>query len=310
MTLRIYTHPDCLAHDTGVEHVETPERLHVVLQALRSGCPQADWEQAPLAPREALLRVHAPELVAAVLDRDIDAIHWLDADTALSPGSALATRRAAGAALAATDWVLQGRDRRAFCAVRPPGHHATADTPMGFCLFNSIAVAAAHAMAVGGMKRIAIADFDAHHGNGTQAIFLRDPRVLFASSQQLPLYPDSGYAEETGIGNTVNAPLPPLSGSAQFRTTWQRQLLPRIDDFRPELLFISAGFDGHREDPLAHLLLQADDFAWVTAELVAIARRHAQGRVVSTLEGGYALDVLGSCALAHVTALDNPYSEF
>lgn len=305
-----WTHAACLDHDPGTEHPERPARLRAVLDALDRAYPDLDWREAPMARRGDLLRVHGDTLIDEVLAPVASGLQRLDPDTALSPGSARAALHAAGAGLAAVDAVMAGEAQTAFCAVRPPGHHATPDTAMGFCLFNSIAVAAAHAMAVGGMKRIAIADFDAHHGNGTQAIFLRDPRVLFASSHQLPLYPDSGYAEETGIGNTVNAPLPPLSGSAQFRSTWQRQLLPRIDDFRPELLFISAGFDGHHEDPLAQLLLQTDDFAWVTAELVAIARRHAQGRVVSTLEGGYALDVLGSCALAHVTALDNPYSEF
>lgn len=310
MSLRLYTHPECLAHDTGVDHAESPERLRAVLAALRAGCPDAEWCEAPLVSREALLAVHAPEAVAAILDREVDAIHWLDMDTALSPGSARAACRAAGAVVAATDWVLQGADRRAFCAVRPPGHHATADTPMGFCLFNNVAVAAAHALSEGGVKRLAIADFDVHHGNGTQAIFLRDLRVLFASSHQLPLYPETGHADDTGIGNTVNAPLPPFCGSAQFRSTWQHALLPQIDAFRPQLLFISAGFDGHRDDPLAQFLLEADDYAWLTAELVTIARRHAQGRVVSALEGGYAIEALSRCVAEHVAALDNPYSEF
>jgi acetoin utilization deacetylase AcuC-like enzyme len=235
----------------------------------------------------------------------------LDPDTALSPDSAEAALRAAGAAVAAVDAVmadvaLPGSLQRAFCAVRPPGHHATTDVAMGFCLFNNIAVAAAHAIAVHGLERVAIADFDVHHGNGTQAIFECDPRVLFLSSHQWPLYPGSGAADERGVGNILNAPLPPEAGSIAFRSTWATQLLPALDAFAPQLLLVSAGFDAHRRDPLAQLQLEADDYAWLTGELCVLANRHASGRVVSTLEGGYDLLALRECSVAHVGALLEP----
>jgi acetoin utilization deacetylase AcuC-like enzyme len=204
---------------------------------------------------------------------------------------------------AAVDAGLDGSAGRAFCAVRPPGHHATADQAMGFCLFNNIAVAAAHALAEHGLERVAIADFDVHHGNGTQDIFAHEPRVLFASSHQSPLYPGSGSADETGLGNLLNAPLPPGTGSQAFRRTWEDVLLPRLDAFRPQLLLVSAGFDAHRADPLAQLQLETDDYAWLTARLLEIARAHASGRIVSTLEGGYDLDALAASAAAHVSAL-------
>jgi acetoin utilization deacetylase AcuC-like enzyme len=227
----------------------------------------------------------------------------LDPDTVLSPASAEAALRAAGAAVAAVDDVLRGDARRAFCAVRPPGHHATSDTAMGFCLFNNLAVAAAQALSKHGLERVAIADFDVHHGNGSQAIFEAEPRVQFLSSHQLPLYPDSGRASEHGVGNIHNVPLPPGTGSAAFRAAWREQLLPALEAFRPQLLLVSAGFDAHWRDPLAQLQLDADDYAWVTAELVAIAGRHARGRVVSSLEGGYDLQALRECSVAHVQAL-------
>ncbi len=301
--VRVYSHSACLGHDTGDDHAEQPQRLRVVLDALRASGLALDWQEAPRAAHDDLLRVHDAALVERVLapPADVD-IHWLDADTALSPGSAEAALRAAGATLAALDWVLAGTDRRAFCAVRPPGHHAEAGIAMGFCLFNNIAIAAAHALDRG-VERIAIADFDVHHGNGTQAIFERDPRVLFVDSHQSPLYPGSGDAGETGVGNIVNAPYPPLTGSQALRTLWEDVLVPRIDAFRPQLVLVSAGFDAHREDPLAQGLLEAHDFAWLTERLAEVADRHAEGRMVSSLEGGYALGALAESALAHVTAL-------
>jgi acetoin utilization deacetylase AcuC-like enzyme len=308
--MRVYTHPACLAHDTGPGHPERPERLAVVVEALREAFPDAlDWREAPRATRAQLLRVHAPSLVELVLDTASDRTIALDPDTLLSPQSAEAALRAAGAAVAAVDGVmddgdaLDSGDRRAFCAVRPPGHHATRDTAMGFCLFNNVAVAAAHALAVHGLSRVAIADFDVHHGNGTQAIFAREPRVLFASSHQMPLYPDSGRPEERGVGNILNAPLAPGADGTAFRATWREVLLPALDAFAPELLFISAGFDAHARDPLAQLALAADDYAWITRELVAIAERRAHGRVVSLLEGGYDLQALRESSVAHVEAL-------
>ena len=302
--LRLYTHPACLAHDTGEGHPERPARLNAVLDALAARFPELVPRQAPRAERDALLRVHAPELLAAVLETQPGAdLHWLDPDTALSPGSAEAALRAAGAVVAATDWVMDGERRRAFCAVRPPGHHAEPATAMGFCLFDNVAVAAAHAFAAHGLQRIAIADFDVHHGNGTQAIFEREPRLLFVDSHQMPLYPGTGAASENGVGNIANAPYPPLSNGADVRALWQDALLPRLEAFAPQLLFVSAGFDAHRDDPLAQGLLDADDFAWITTRLAAVADRHAHGRIVSTLEGGYDLAALAASAIAHVGAL-------
>src|SRR4249919_381253 len=307
MPVAIYTHAACLAHDTGPDHAERPARLLTVTEALRTAFPgRLDWREAPRASRGDLLRVHAASLLHTVLETRPTQRVMLDPDTALSPASAEAALRAAGAAVAAVDAVLAGNGARAFCAVRPPGHHATADTTMGFCLFNNIAIAAAHAFAMHGLERVAIADFDVHHGNGTQAIFEHDPRVLFASSHQSPLYPDTGYANERGVGNILNAPLPPQAGGRAFRATWTNDLLPALDAFRPQLLLVSAGFDAHRRDPLAQLQLEAEDYAWLTAELRAIADRHAGGRIVSTLEGGYDLQALRESSVAHVGALLAP----
>ena len=301
--MQLWTHPACLLHDTGPGHAERPERLAAVLEALREAFPDMPWHEAPRATRGQLLCVHADSLLATVLDTHSPARVHLDPDTVLSPASAEAALRAAGAAVAATDAVLHGQTRRAFCAVRPPGHHATADVAMGFCLFNSIAVAAAHARDHGKLSRIAIADFDVHHGNGTQAIFEHDPQVLYLSSHQSPLYPDTGYADERGVGNVVNAPLRPASGSDAVRAAWRTTLLPALDAFRPQLVLVSAGFDAHWRDPLAQLQWQAEDYAWLTRELVAIADRHASGRLVSMLEGGYDLQALRECSVAHVAAL-------
>lgn len=301
--MRVYTHPACLLHDTGPNHAEQPARLRVVLDALQAAYPSLDWHEAPCATRGQLLRAHAPSLLDAVLDTRPQERIQLDPDTVLSPHSAEAGLRAAGAGVAAVDEVLGGQATRVFCAVRPPGHHATHDTAMGFCLFNSIAVAALHALEQHGLERVAIVDFDVHHGNGTQAIFEHDRRVLFASSHQMPLYPGTGDREETGEGNIVNAPLPPGAGSAQFRQAWSARLLPEVDAFRPQLLLVSAGFDAHRRDPLAQLQLESADFRWITDELVALANRHCGGRMVSMLEGGYDLEALAESSVAHLGAL-------
>ena len=303
--LRLYTHPACLQHDPGPAHPESPARLRAVLAALdRDRFAALDRIEAPRASREALTRVHTPAYVERIL-ASVPATGTLrlDEDTLMSPASAEAALRAAGALVAAVDAVMNDPASRAFCAVRPPGHHATTDQAMGFCLFNNVAVGAAHALAAHGLARVAIADFDVHHGNGTQDIFAAEPRVLFLSSHQSPLYPGSGSADETGAGNLVNAPLPADTGSQAFRQAWAEQLLPQLDAFAPQLLLISAGFDAHRADPLAQLQLEADDYAWLTARLVDIARTHARGRVVSTLEGGYDLDALAASAAAHVSAL-------
>ena len=301
--MRVYTHPACLAHDTGPDHAERPARLTAVVDALRRGLPALDWHEAPRATRGQLLRAHAPELLDAVLETHPAHRILLDPDTVLSPASAEAALRAAGAAVAAVDAVLTGKTRRAFCAVRPPGHHATGDVAMGFCLFNNIAVAALHALDKHGLERVAIVDFDVHHGNGTQAIFERDPRVLFASTHQWPLYPETGARNETGVGNIVNMPLPVEAEGVLFRRAWADVLLPAVDDFRPQLLLVSAGFDAHWRDPLAQLRLQAGDYTWISEELVALANRHCGGRMVSSLEGGYDLAALAESSVAHVGAL-------
>ena len=304
--LRLYTHPACLQHDPGPDHPERPARLAAVLQALdRDHFRALDRIEAPRATRQQLLRVHGTDHVERILGCTPAAGDScrLDPDTVMSSGSVEAALRAAGAVVAAVDMVLGGTSHRAFCAVRPPGHHATADQPMGFCLFNNIAVGAAHALAVHGLKRIAIADFDVHHGNGSQAIFEREPRVLFASSHQSPLYPDSGREDERGIGNIVNGTLSPSAGSHEFRELWNNVLLPRLDAFKPQLVLVSAGFDAHRSDPLADIRLGDEDYAWITDRLLDVAGRHAGGRLVSTLEGGYDLAALASSAHAHVQAL-------
>ncbi|MFZ5656244.1 MAG: histone deacetylase family protein [Pseudomonadota bacterium] len=299
----LFTHPACAAHVPPPGHAERPERLAAVVDAIRDTYPDLPWREAPVATRDQLARVHADALIRQVLDTPAEGTLQLDPDTFLSPGAAEAALRAAGAGLAAVDAVLGDQARRAFCAVRPPGHHATRDTAMGFCFFDSIAVAAAHALDVHGLSRVAIVDFDVHHGNGTQAIFEADPRVLFCSSHQMPLYPDTGFSQERGVGNVFNAPLPPGTSSEGFRAAWTDTLLPAIEAHRPQLLLISAGFDAHQRDPLAQLELEAVDYLWITGQLRDIARRHCDGRIVSMLEGGYDLQALAESAAAHVGAL-------
>ena len=303
--LRLYTHPACLAHDTGPGHPESPARLRAVLDALdHDRFSMLDRVEAPRATREQLLRVHAGAHVDAMLNGEPEqGTRRLDEDTVMSPGSAEAALRAAGACVAAVDAVMQGTAGHAFCAVRPPGHHATGARAMGFCLFNSVAVATAHALTEHRLKRVAIVDFDVHHGNGTQDIFAAEPRVQYLSSHQAPLYPDTGGADERGVGNIVNAPLPAGTGSADFRGTWNDVLLPRLASFKPQLLMISAGFDAHRLDPLADLMLESEDYAWLSRQLVDLARAHAKGRLVSCLEGGYDLAALRAGVSAHVAEL-------
>ena len=300
----LYTHATCLEHNPGAGHPECPERLHAVLQALAHDRFAAlDRIEAPRATREQLALAHASSQIDAVFAAaPSEGLHYLDADTGMSPASLDAALHAAGALIAAIDAVIDGKDTRAFCAVRPPGHHATAATAMGFCLFNNVAIAAAHAL-TRGIARVAVIDFDVHHGNGTQDIFWNDARVMYASTHQWPLYPGTGARAETGAGNIVNAPLPPGAGSAEFRAACEQIVLPALDAFRPELVLISAGFDAHRLDPLANLNLDAEDYRWITERLVAVAQRHAQGRVVSSLEGGYSLTALRESTAAHVSAL-------
>jgi len=300
----LYTHPSCLLHSAGPGHPESPSRLQAVLDALDDDMFRAlDRIEAPRATREQLALAHAPELIDLLFDNaPRDGFVRVDADTVMCPDSLEAALRAAGAVCAAVDAAIDGRCARAFCAVRPPGHHATRDAAMGFCLFNNVAVGAAQALARG-IERVAIVDFDVHHGNGTQDIFWNDARVLYASTHQSPLYPGTGARSETGAGNIVNAPLPPGSGSAEFRAACEQVVLPAVRTFAPQLLLISAGFDAHALDPLADLNLTARDYAWLTSELVDIAHKCASQRIVSSLEGGYSLTALRESAAAHVAAL-------
>jgi acetoin utilization deacetylase AcuC-like enzyme len=300
----LYTHPVCLRHSAGPGHPESPQRLAAVLEALHAADDLAlDWREAPRASREQLQRAHTPELVSQILDASIEHVLRIDADTVMCPDSPEAARRAAGAICAAIDAVMAGESKRAFCAVRPPGHHATRADAMGFCLFNSIAVGAAHALAVHALERVAIVDFDVHHGNGSQDIFWREPRVMYLSSHQSPLYPGTGEAAERGVGNVLNLPLPEGADGEDLREIWRAHGLPALHAFRPQLLLISAGFDGHRLDPLAGLNFEASDYAWLSHELAAVADRHSQGRLVSALEGGYSLTALRECSLAHLRGL-------
>ena len=299
----IYTHPACLGHDPGPEHPERPARLEAVLEGLRRFHGDLDWREAPLAKLGDLRRVHAEQLLREVMQSDFDGYRMLDPDTVMCGGSRAAALRAAGAAVAAVDAVMHGAVRTAFCAVRPPGHHATGDTAMGFCLLNNIAVAAAHACDKHGLERVAIVDFDVHHGNGTQAIFFEEPRVAYFSSHESGIYPNSGTPGERGVGTIFNTLLPPGTGGFRFRNVWADDMLPALERFKPQLVLISAGFDAHMRDPLADLMLETEDFAWLTRELRAIADRHASGRVVSVLEGGYDLEALRDCSVAHVSEL-------
>lgn len=305
MTFVILSHPDCLSHITPDGHPERVDRLHAVTEALAGEAfAAAKREDAPLVDDAAILRAHpASHLEMIKSSTPADGFKSLDPDTHMSPGTLAAARRAAGANVRAVDLVMKGEAKGAFCATRPPGHHAEKTTAMGFCFFANASIAALHAIEHHGISRVAIADFDVHHGNGTQDVFWDDPRVLFASSHQSPLYPGSGMEHETGAGNIHNATLPPMSGGPEFRLAWENKLLPMIDAHQPQLLIISAGFDAHARDPLANLNLTEDDFVWVTHALMDIADKHCGGRVVSTLEGGYDLTGLAEATAAHVKTL-------
>jgi acetoin utilization deacetylase AcuC-like enzyme len=305
MTTRLYTHPACLDHDPGQYHPESPARLRAVLDALEAPEFAAlDRREAPEAALDDIARVHPRRFVEAMLAAVPSSGHvGIDADTILSPLSGRAALRAAGAVVAAVDAVLAGEADNAFCAVRPPGHHAEPGRAMGFCLFNNVAIGALRARETHGLARVAVIDFDVHHGNGTQARFYNDASLFYASTHQSPLYPGTGSRRETGVGNIVNVPLPPMAGSREFRLAFTGEILPALDAFRPEMVLISAGFDAHRHDPLAQLMLDEQDYAWVTEQLLEVARQHAGSRVVSTLEGGYDLAALGASAAAHVRLL-------
>lgn len=305
MPLALISHPAGLDHLPPEGHPERPDRLRA-LEALlaRPEFAGLDRRQAARAD-DALLRLaHAPAYIAGIRDRaPATGTVQLDPDTWMSPGTLEAALRAAGGAAQAVDLVMTGPGRIAFSAQRPPGHHAEPDRAMGFCLFSNAAIAALHALSAHGLSRVAVADFDVHHGNGTQAVVWDDPRVAFASSHQMPLWPGSGAPDERGAGNVFNAPLPPGAGGPEFRRAWEEVLLPALDAHRPELVVISAGFDAHASDPLAQLELQAGDFAWITGALCDLAAAHAEGRVVSVLEGGYSLSGLTASVEAHLKVL-------
>ena len=307
MPVLLLSHPSSLEHDTGPGHPERVARIRAVTAAL--AVPEFDAlirEEAPAATREQLGRVHP----GAYIDRVLKArpprgglIH-IDPDTVMSAGSAEAALRGAGGAVAAVDAVQSGRFQTAFVATRPPGHHAEPDRSMGFCLFSNAAIAARHARAAWGRQRVAVLDFDVHHGNGTQAVAWNDADFFFGSTHQYPFYPGTGAVTETGIaGQIVNAPLAAYSGRAAFEHAWKARILPALDAFAPDCIIVSAGFDAHRDDPLAQLELEAEDFAWVTGAIMAAAGRLTQGRIVSLLEGGYDLEALAACAAAHVRTL-------
>jgi acetoin utilization deacetylase AcuC-like enzyme len=305
MTTLLLTHPAGLEHDTSQGHPERADRLRAIERALAQ--PEFDAlvrEQAPRAAEADLELVHPSAYVEAVrASVPLDGYSFLDPDTIVSPGSFEAALRAAGAGIRAVDAVMAGEAANAFCAVRPPGHHAEPDRAMGFCLFSNAAIAAMHARQAHGAARVAVADFDVHHGNGTQAAFWSDAEAFYGSTHQMPLFPGTGAARETGLGNIVNAPLPPGSAGAEFRAAWRDRILPALDDFAPDIVIVSAGFDAHRDDPLAQLGLDETDFAWITERLVELAARRCGGRLVSMLEGGYALTALARSTASHVQVL-------
>ena len=303
MSVALFTHTDMIAHAPGAGHPERPERLAAVLAALDDADLKLDRRDATEAAVADLERIHPAAYVARMIEASpASGLAQLDADTLLSPGSVRAARLAAGAAVDAVRAVVAGDTERAFAAVRPPGHHAEPNQAMGFCLFSNVAVAARVAQSLG-LAKVAVVDFDVHHGNGTQAAFEADPTLFLASIHQMPLYPGTGAVSETGVGNIVNAPVEPHAARESWRATFSGGLMSALDAFAPDLILISAGFDAHRRDPLAHQSLEAEDFAWATRAVVEVARRHCGGKVVSSLEGGYDLEGLGQSALAHVRAL-------
>jgi len=308
MSTAFYSHPECRLHDMGAGHPECPQRLDAIADHLRAtGLDIAlDFRDPPLATEEQIERAHATGYVLEILDqmrrvRDLGEHHAIDPDTTLAGGTLQAALRSAGAAVAATDDVLAGRATNAFCAVRPPGHHATRDQAMGFCFFNNVAIAARHALDVHGLQRVAIIDFDVHHGNGTEDIVAGDERVLMCSFFQDQLYPFSGGVPKGT--NMLNLPIPAYTRGGAIRELIEMMWMPRLEEFRPQMLFVSAGFDAHREDDLGQLGLVEADYEWITQRLKALADRHAQGRIVSCLEGGYNLSALARSVAAHLRVL-------
>ena len=306
MTTYLYTHDDCLEHETPPGHPEQVARLVAINRALSApGFDAVTRLHAPMGADASVLLAHpASHLTAIKAASPAEGFRSLDADTHMSPGSLQAAFRGVGANVAAVDAVMSGAATNAFVATRPPGHHAEKTTPMGFCLFGNVAIAAKHAMAKHGLSRVSIVDFDVHHGNGTQDLVWDDAGIQFISSHQMPLYPGTGAASETGAhGNVINLPLDTGTNSQTFRRIYEAEVFPAIRAFNPEMILISAGFDAHRDDPLAGLNLVEDDFAWVTRQICTIAGEVCDGRVVSTLEGGYDLDALAASAAVHLSCL-------
>jgi acetoin utilization deacetylase AcuC-like enzyme len=304
MRLAYISHPDCLRHEMGQAHPERPARLSAIQEQLAAvgllDCLQQI--EAPEVRPEQLARAHEARYLAAIEAAGPQSGYVpIDPDTWMNPYTLRAARRAAGAVVRAVDGVLRGEFERAFCAVRPPGHHATREQAMGFCFYNNAAIGVLHALEQHGLARVALVDFDVHHGNGSEDILANEERVLMVSTFQYPLYPYSG-TEALGC-NMVNVPLPPYSDGSALRSAVTREWLPALDRFRPQLLVLSAGFDAHRDDGIAQLLWTEEDYGWLTRELIALAKRHAQGRIVSTLEGGYNLPALASSVIAHLRAL-------
>ena len=306
MTTALYSHTDCLEHKTPPGHPEQVARLEYIAEALSTSAFDAlDRRLAPLGEDADILLCHPQSHLDTITAAEPSSgSRALDADTHMSPGSMQAARRAVGGCVAAVDAVLSGDTQNAFVACRPPGHHAEQSTPMGFCLFGNAAIAARHAMERHGLERVAVVDFDVHHGNGTQALLWNEPRALFFSSHQNPLWPGTGMPEETGGHNNIhNLPLPPHSDGRLMRATYDAQVWPIIERFQPQLIIISAGFDAHEADPLANLNWSTEDFVWLTRKICDLASEHCEGRVVSTLEGGYDLRALADSVAAHVSVL-------
>ena len=311
MTTLLITSAHSVEHDTGPGHPESPDRIRAVTKALEQNAfRDLKRANAPDATLEQMSRAHPKEFVEAILKAvPKSGFARVDSDTVMSPGSGPAIVEAAGALVAAVDAVAKGEVRNAFCAVRPPGHHAESQRAMGFCLINNVAVGALHARAAHGYKRIAVVDFDVHHGNGTQEIFWDDAEAFYASTHQFPNYPGTGARRERGAhNNVVNVPLPPGSEPALFRTGFREEVLPALAAFKPDFLLVSAGFDAHMDDPLANLQLTEADFAWATGELAKAAQTLCGGRLVSVLEGGYNLEALAASVVAHVDTLKSAAS--
>lgn len=303
MSTIIIQHDDCLRHDPGPKQAESPHRVKAVLGGLE-GLKGLQKLPAPLATIEQITRVHPEEFWSGLQEQEpLEGQTALDWDTFLSNGSISAALRASGGLCFAIDQLLSDKARHAFCVVRPPGHHAEPERAMGFCLLNNVAIGAMHALENPAIQRVAIIDFDVHHGNGTQAVFEQNPDVLFVSSHQMPLYPGTGSPDETGCGNILNLPLAPGDDGKAFRNAWSKHGLPAIHSFEPDLILVSAGFDAHQRDPLAQLELEDNDYRWITEEICDLAKDSCQERVVSILEGGYDLQALASAARAHVQGL-------